>query len=54
MNDMPDDNDVGREHQERHDEKGDLNTVQIIIWGGIVLLVVLIFSFYFMMQSPLA
>ena len=32
---------------------GDLNTVQIVIAGGVVLLVVLIFSVYFMMQSPL-
>ena len=47
------DEDLKREKQERHGEEGDLNTVQIILWGGVVLLVVLIFSFYFMMQSPL-
>ena len=46
-------NDVDREKQEKQDEKGDLNTVQIIIAGGIVLFVVLVFSLYFMMQSPL-
>lgn len=46
--------DVSSEHQEKQDEKGDLNTVQIIIAGGVVLLVVLVFSFYFMMQSPLS
>jgi hypothetical protein len=52
MNDIKDD-EVSQEHQERHDEGGDLNTVQIVIAGGVVLLLVLIFSVYFMMQSPL-
>ncbi len=47
------DNVIHRKQQERLDEKGDLNTVQIILWGGIVLAVVLVFSVYFMMQSPL-
>ncbi len=40
--------------EERNDdEKNDMNVWQIIIGGGIVLLLVLIFGFYFMMQSPL-
>lgn len=47
------DNAIHSKQQGRLDEKGDLNTVQIILWGGIVLAVVLVFSVYFMMQSPL-
>ncbi len=52
MNNIKDD-EVSQENQEKHDEGSDLNTVQIVIAGGVVLLVVLIFSVYFMMQSPL-